>query len=74
MVTKFTSRKHAKAYSPRRDYHYELGFEQTLEGDWFEFGIGNGCNYGCKIYRNHYNNDQVLHHNSAYGCNVAKVL
>lgn len=43
---------------------WDLGLGHT----WSEGRIDNRCGYGCKVYTHDLTGEEVLAHNSAYGC------
>lgn len=60
------------------DVTYETGVDEPIHPDFMvasrfiEVGMGNNCDYGCKIYADPRSNVKVLAHNRVYGCDVSK--
>jgi hypothetical protein len=58
------------------DFTYETGIDEPIHPDFMvasrfiEVGLGNMCDYGCKIYADPRSNVRVLAHYSIYGCNI----
>lgn len=61
-------------FYPQMKVTYEVSHNEPLHPDpavnarFREIGIGNTCQYGCKIYGDPKSAVKVLAHNSAYGC------
>jgi hypothetical protein len=62
------------------EFTYETGIDEPIHPDFMvasrfiEIGMGNMCEFGCKIYADPRSNVKVLAHSEVYGCNTTGTI